>query len=59
VSGKVTLSDRRIVGNDFTHTITTWVSAPPAAAFDYIADIRRHAEWATNPMTVEALDGMA
>jgi hypothetical protein len=56
MSGQAELTERKIVKDDFTHAITTWVSVPPAIAFDYVADIGRHAEWATSPMTAEALD---
>ncbi len=56
MSGRVELSERKVIHDDFTHTITTWVSVPPETAFDYVADISRHAEWATAPMTAEALD---
>lgn len=56
VAGRVELTEREIVHDDFTHVITAWVSVPPAAAFDYVADVTRHAEWALDPMTVESLD---
>lgn len=56
MGGLVELTERKVVGGDFLHTITTWVSVPPSTAFDYVADIPRHAEWADSPMTAEALD---
>lgn len=56
MAAPIELTERRIVGGDFIHAITTWVSVPPEVAFDYVADIGRHGEWAENPMTVELLD---
>jgi hypothetical protein len=56
MSGRVDLTERKIVDDDFTHTISTWVAVQPATAFDYVSDIPRHSEWATAPMTAEALD---
>ena len=56
MTAQVELTERRIVGGDFIHAISTWVSVPPEVAFDYVADIRRHGEWAENPMTAEMLD---
>lgn len=54
---RVDLIEQKVVRHDFhTHTITTWVSVPPVTAFDYVADVARHAEWANSPMTAEALD---
>jgi ligand-binding SRPBCC domain-containing protein len=46
----------KVVDNQFTHAIRTWVSVPPVIAFDYLADITRHAEWAHRPLTAEPLD---
>jgi uncharacterized protein YndB with AHSA1/START domain len=55
---RVAITYRKIIDGDFTHTITTWVSVPPEAAFDYVADFSRHAEWANDPMTIRSLDAM-
>ncbi|HLO34631.1 MAG TPA: SRPBCC family protein, partial [Candidatus Deferrimicrobium sp.] len=52
----VELVERSVHDGDFRHAISTWVAADPTAAFDYIADMPRHAEWAMNPITVEAVD---
>ena len=54
--GQVELTERTLTHDDFTHAISTWVQVPPEVAFDYVADITRHPEWADSPMTVEALD---
>lgn len=56
MSGLVELTEHRVVHDDFTHTISLWVSVPREAAFDYVADIPRHAEWADSPMRAEVLD---
>lgn len=53
---QVELTERKVVQDDFTHTISTWVSVPPATAFDYVADVTRHPEWALDPITIEPLD---
>ncbi len=56
MGGQIELTERKVARGEFVHAITTWVSVPPEVAFDYVADIRRHGEWAENPMTVEMLD---
>lgn len=33
------------------------IEAPPQKVFDYLADITKHPEWATNPLTVELVSG--
>ena len=33
------------------------VNAPVQKVFDYIADLTKHPEWATNPLTIEPLKG--
>jgi ligand-binding SRPBCC domain-containing protein len=56
VTRLVQLEEHKVVGDDFTHAITTWVSVPASVAFDYVADVTRHPEWAESPMTAELLD---
>ena len=45
-----------VVDGVFIHVIETRLAAAPEAVFRYVADIRRHPEWSSNPMTVERLD---
>ncbi len=45
-----------VEGGDACSSVTAWTRLPPAAAFDYIADVTRHPEWANDPLTVERVD---
>jgi uncharacterized protein YndB with AHSA1/START domain len=33
------------------------IGRPPAEVFDYLADVRKHAEWSPKPYRVEGVDG--
>ena len=37
-------------------SVHTWVSCPPEACFDYVADFTRHSEWATNRVEITPVD---
>ena len=38
-------------------TFTTTIDRPPAAVFDYLADVSKHAEWSPKPFRVEGSTG--
>lgn len=52
----VELIEHSVHEGDFRHAISTWVAVDPRTAFDYIADMPRHAEWALDPIRVEPVD---
>jgi hypothetical protein len=49
---KVTFKNITVESRHFHHTIVTWVQVPPEIAFDYVADITRHHEWALDKIII-------
>jgi uncharacterized protein YndB with AHSA1/START domain len=41
---------------DFRSTVEAWIGVPREVAFDYVADMTRHSEWAVHEIEVKALE---
>lgn len=45
------------MGKRVVATFTTTIDRPPAAVFDYLADVSKHSEWSPKPFRVEGPGG--
>ena len=60
--GDTTGTARRATGRTWVEdgwarsSVTVWAPVPVTRAFDYVADMTRHPEWANDPLTVERTD---